>query len=259
MDQNQATYSLPQIAASYARESHLQAPEETILRLMLPGLTTARMLDLGVGGGRTTLHFAKWVREYVGADYSPSMIAQCQRRFSGYPNYLSFRVCDARSMGMFETGLFDFTLFSFNGIDYVTHEDRLRILKEIRRVGKPGGHFCFSSHNLNWCANFFEWRRMISLNPKFTVRAVKRLVRRFFLNRGLRAAAVKHSPYILFNDGAHRNLRTYYIRPLEQLAQLQADFTGVRVFSLASGVEITDENELSGNEDAWLYYLCQLR
>jgi hypothetical protein len=100
---------------------------------------------------------------------------------------------------------------------------------------------------------------MISLNPKFTVRAVNRLVRRFFFNRGLRAAAVKHSPYILFNDGAHRNLRTYYIRPLEQLAQLQADFTGVRVFSLASGVEITDENELSGNEDAWLYYLCQLR
>ena len=229
MDRNLDTYSLREVAAGYARESHLQLPEESILRLILPKLPTARMLDLGVGGGRTTLHFAKWIREYVGADYSPSMILECQRRFSGYPNHISFRVCDARSMEIFETNYFDFILFSFNGIDSVTHEDRLKILKEIRRVGKPGGYFCFSSHNLNWCANYFDWRRMLSLNPKVTARAARRLVRRFFFNRGLRADDVRQAPYVLFNDGAHRNLRHYYIRPLEQLAQLEADFTEVRV------------------------------
>jgi len=49
----------------YARYSNLQPPEETILHLMLPSLPTARMLDLGVGGGRTTVHFANRVREYV--------------------------------------------------------------------------------------------------------------------------------------------------------------------------------------------------
>src|SRR5438477_13063427 len=103
MDRNLDTYSLREVAAGYARESHLQLPEESILRLILPKLPTARMLDLGVGGGRTTLHFAKWIREYVGADYSPSMILECQRRFSGYPNHISFRVCDARSMEIFET------------------------------------------------------------------------------------------------------------------------------------------------------------
>ena len=259
MDQNQDTYSLAQVAAGYARESNLQPPEETILRLMLPRLATATMLDLGVGGGRTTLHFAKWVREYVGADYSPIMIEQCQKRFSGYPGHLSFQVCDARSMDLFEGGSFDFILFSFNGIDYVTHEERLMVLKEIRRVGKPGGYFCFSSHNLNWCANFFDWRRIISFNPKLALQSAKRLRRRFFFNRGLHAAAVKQSPYILFNDGAHGNLRTYYVRPLEQLAQLQSDFTDVRVFSLASGLEIRDQRELRNNEDCWLYYLCGLR
>ena len=42
----------------------------------------------------------------------------------------------------------------------------LKILKEVALVGKPGGSFCFSSHNLNWCANLFELRRMISLDPK---------------------------------------------------------------------------------------------
>jgi SAM-dependent methyltransferase len=259
MEQNLETYSLPEIAAGYARESHLQPPEEIILRLMLPRLATARMLDLGVGGGRTTLHFAKWVREYVGADYSPSMIAACQKRFSGYPANISFQVCDARAMRLFENASFDFVLFSFNGLDYVGHEDRLKILQEIRRVGKPGGHFCFSSHNLNWCAQYFEWRPVLGPNPTTAARAAKRLLRRYLYNRHLRTKEVWSAPYILFNDGAHRNLRTYYIRPLEQLSQLKEDFTGAKVFSVATGAEITDSGSLRDYDEPWLYYLCQFR
>ena len=51
MIQNKDAYRLPFVVANYARKSDLQAPEETILRLLLPRLPTARMLDLGVGGG----------------------------------------------------------------------------------------------------------------------------------------------------------------------------------------------------------------
>jgi len=61
----------------------------------------------------------------------------------------SFFVCDARDLGMFKDNSFDFILFSFNGIDYVSHRDRKQIYKEVLRVTKSGGHFCFSSHNLN--------------------------------------------------------------------------------------------------------------
>ena len=218
------------------------------------------MLDLGVGGGRTTLHFAKWAREYVGADYSESMIHECRRRFSTYPDHISFAVCDARSMAMFENGFFDFILFSFNGIDYVAHADRLKILKEIRRVGKPGGWFCFSSHNLNSCAQLFKLPRMVSLNPIFARRTAKRLVIRFLYNWRVRTATVMHSPYMMINDGSHaRQLRTYYIRPEEQLAQLSMDFSDVQVFSLATGAHVQAQNELRNVEDSWLYYLCRIR
>jgi ubiquinone/menaquinone biosynthesis C-methylase UbiE len=163
--QNKQVYRAVDVVHEYALQSHLQAPEESILRIMLPNLPTARMLDIGVGGGRTTLHFAKWVRAYVGMDYSDSMIKECRTRFSGYPDHIQFVVCDARSMGMFSDGSFDFVLFSFNGIDYVPHEDRLRIFQEVRRVGKAGGYFCFSTHNLYWCPEIFELRRIISFNP----------------------------------------------------------------------------------------------
>lgn len=259
MIRNEEVYRLAAVAAGYARQSDLKPPEETILHLMLPNLPRARMLDLGVGGGRTTLHFAKWVREYVGTDYSESMIIECRQRFSTYPDHISFAVCDARSMEMFASGSFDFILFSFNGIDYVDHADRLKILKEIRRVGKPGGWFCFSSHNLNSFAQLFQLRRMLSLNPRFAVRTIKRLRLRL-LNWRVRIGTVIRSPYMTINDGAHgRQLLTYYIWPEEQLAQLNADFTDVQVFSVATGAKIEGQSELRSLEDSWLYYFCRIR
>ncbi len=257
---NRDVYDLPGVAADYAQQSHLQLPEQTILRLMLPSLPAARMLDLGVGGGRTTVHFANRVREYVGADYSESMIRECRKRFAGCPAHVSFTVCDARSMDLFEAGSFDFILFSHNGIDYVSPEDRLKTLKEIRRVAKPGASFCFSTHNLNWCANLFDLRRVINLNPRMAGRSAKRLVLRFLYNRDVRVAQVRNAPYLVLNDGAHRGkLQTHYIRPLAQIAQLSEAFTDIRVFSLTTGAELEDQNELRRIEDPWLYYLCQIR
>jgi SAM-dependent methyltransferase len=37
--------------------------------------------------------------------------------------------------------------FSWNGIDCVDYEGRMRILQEMRRVTRPGGLILFSSHN----------------------------------------------------------------------------------------------------------------
>lgn len=259
MTRNEHVYGLPEVAAAYAQGSALLPPEETILNLLLPELRTARMLDLGVGGGRTTLHFARYVREYVGADYSASMIRECERRFASYPNRFSFMVCDARSLQMFVNGSFDFILFSLNGIDSVDHSDRLTILKEIRRVGKPGGWFCFSSHNLNFAARHLELRQIVSLNPRFAKRTAKGLVLRFVYNWRVRAATLRHSQYMMINEWAHsRRVVTYYIRPEEQMSQLSEHFTDVRVFSFASGSEIYEQSELRNVQDMCLYYLCRI-
>lgn len=257
---NEEVYRAPAVVALYAEMSELFPPEETVLHLMSRELRSTRMLDLGVGAGRTTLHFAKCVREYVGVDYSDSMIRECQRRFAPHPHLLSFLVGDARSLPMFANESFDFILFSFNGIDYVNHADRLTILKEIRRVGRPGGWFCFSAHNLNFCAQLFELRRIISLNPKFARRTARQLKLRFVHNRRVRAAVLERAQYLMINDGSHSNqLLTYYLRPLEQLRQLGEDFTDVRIFSSVTGSEIIKHSELAEMQDAWLYYLCRIR
>ena len=63
--------------------------------------------------------------------------------------------------------------------------------------------------------------------------------------------------YIIINDGAENfRLRTYYIRPKEQIKQLtDLGFTNVKIYGLYDGREM-DPSELESAIDPWLYYLC---
>ena len=258
---NKNTYNEIDVVELYARETHLYRPEETILNFLIGSLLDMKMLDMGVGGGRTTLHFAKLVKEYVGIDYSEKMIIKCKKRFSGYPNNISFKVCDARSMEMFEDNTFDFILFSFNGIDYISHNDRLKALREIQRVGKHGGYFCFSTHNLETIHKIFKFKHQLCLSPERLVRRiVKWLLLRFVYNKHTNIKKLKSSKYAIINDGAHEfRLQTYYISPTEQIEQLSEWFRDVQVYSVTSGSEINGEIELNSIDDEWLCYLCVIK
>ena len=164
-DKNQKIYTTSNIVWHYTQLSRLQPAEQKILERFQERLPAMKMLDIGIGGGRTTKHFASLAGEYTGIDYSAELIAACQRRFSGRPQSMSLEVGDARSMNQFADNSFDFILFSFNGIDYVSHSERLQVLQEIRRVGKPGCYFFFSSHNLQGLVQEFDYKKQISLNP----------------------------------------------------------------------------------------------
>ncbi len=212
-----------------------------------------RMLDIGIGGGRTTTHLASCVREYLGIDYAKNMIAVCQKKFSSDMTNRMFRQMDVRDMNELAEHSFDFVLFSYNGIDYMTHEDRLEAFKQIKRVIKPMGYFCFSSHHFNYlghykhvsiCRNPLRWWQM--MNRSWEVQKVLK--------------AKERINYAVISDGGEEFcVRTYYVKPLEQIRQLaNAGFTHVRVFSEQTGEEIQDQTKLDEfKDDRWLYYLCQ--
>ena len=107
--------------------------ERLIFERFMPYWHRMRMLDLGVGTGRTTYTFAKVTREYVGIDYVPAMIKKCIQKFGQSPS-IRFLVCDARDLSIFSDNSFDFVLFSWCGIDAASHAGRKRILAEVRRV-----------------------------------------------------------------------------------------------------------------------------
>ncbi len=248
---NRKTYGSFATVRYYTRLQTLFLPEQTILRLLEPGLGGMRMLDVGVGGGRTTPYFAPLVKEYVGIDYSPRMIAACQKKFTQDPN-VAFKICDVRSMDLFADDSFDFVMFSLNGLDYISHEDRLQALLEIKRVAREGGVLCFSSHNLLIAKKIFTYNW--TLNPiRLWGNFLQFLLLRMMNNdiKGL-----DKRDYAIINDGAHFfRLNTYFIKPAYQIAQLQElGFQQVRIFSLNDGQEVTDN--IDDLPDYWLYYLC---
>jgi ubiquinone/menaquinone biosynthesis C-methylase UbiE len=257
-ESNKNIYSSFGIVQYYAQLKALQPAEQTILNLFKDRLSNMKMLDIGVGGGRTTQHFSQATADYIGIDYSAAMIAACKTRFSTYPQ-VSFEITDARDMSQFKDNSFDFILFSFNGIDYMSHTDRLKVLQEISRVGKSGGHFFFSSHNLRVFEQEFNFRKQLSFNPlkTYTNLVMFTLLRTF--NPSLTPQKLQAATHAIVKDESHNfRLNTYYVRHQEQLDQLEPNFSEIKSYSWKSGLELANEKELNANSDLWLYYLCTI-
>lgn len=246
-------FGRPDVVREYASLEFLLPPEQVILDVWAPRLPRARMLDIGVGGGRTTLHFVDRVAEYVGIDCSQAMIAACTSRFGDRLRAgVSFLVADARDLGAFDAESFDVVLFAFQGLDSLSdHGERLGALAEIHRVLAPGGVFAFSSSNLHSLRDALSLRKAIQdllrppgrgLDPLVVLREPRRTVRT--LARPLRLR--------------RRNLG-YAIEPTVQVAQLaSAGFVDVRILS-PPGNEVTEENDRSLRQFPWLYYMCTKR
>ncbi len=141
-DPNLPVYNKSEVAAHYASLNYLSACEHALFEEFLkPG---DAILDLGVGGGRTTPYLSSLASRYVGVDYAPKMVAACREKFP----QLQFLVADATNLALLADGNFDSVVMAFNGIDaLVPSEARRRCLAEIHRVLKSGGVFIFSSHN----------------------------------------------------------------------------------------------------------------
>lgn len=268
------------VVSEYSSFDFILWPEKAILEELRPALADARMLDVGVGAGRTTLHFSPLVREYVGIDFSPSMIEACRKRFAGTSWNVAFEVADVRDLTGFDSASFDFVLFSFNGIDTVGGaEDRSSTLAEIHRVCRPGGTFCFSSSNLRFAlarASMFAslWRFFLS-HPQTAVRH-PRLIRKLMsesrrwkrLNPSLRTLAtrggglvVEERPRFEFVEEFYTSPRDrirvekYYVEPRKQAEQLRAaGFRNLRIFGM-DGQEVRERRVGPLSPSWWLYYL----
>ncbi len=255
--QNKEVFESEDVVNVFCPQSRLQKPEETVLNRLRFKLPDMKMLDVGVGAGRTTTHFAGLTKEYIGIDYSNNMVKACRKKFAKYPKQLSFLTMDARNLVNFNDGFFDFVLFSWCGLDYVNHEDRLRILMEIRRVTRTGGYFCFQTHNLNYQLGNCSIR--FSKDPGQFLWSLIWVLQMRLLNKRqvwetIRSPS-KDKKHILFNDGTHEfRLKTYFISPVEQFEQLNATgFAEIKIYGL-NGLEIKD---LTNTTETWLTYLCR--
>ena len=141
-EDNQRSYADDAVVSQYVEARDLMPPEQFLFdKYIQSGMD---ILDVGVGGGRTTAYLAPQARSYLGLDYVPEMVVACRRKF---PSYV-FEVGDATNLLQIADASFDLTIFSFNGIDSIaSDEGRLLALKELRRVTRDNGFVIISSHN----------------------------------------------------------------------------------------------------------------
>ncbi|MGD1951280.1 MAG: class I SAM-dependent methyltransferase [Leptolyngbyaceae cyanobacterium] len=258
-DRNATTYAAADIVNYYAQLNRLQPAESALLERLRDQLPGMKMLDIGVGGGRTAQHFAPLVQQYIGIDYSPEMVAACQKRFRKLDHPMSFEVGDARELSQFDDNSFDFILFSFNGIDYVPHEDRLNIFQEIKRVSRQGCYFFFSSHNLQALEKELTLQKQIVINPVKTYVNLVMLGLFWLFNRPITRATLAESEYLIVRDESHNfRLDTYYIPAAQQIKQLSKDFSHVEIYPWQSTERILDLDASAIGRDLWLYYLCRV-
>ena len=108
----------------------------------------SRILDIGCGAGRTTIGLYKLGYHLIeGLDLSEAMIAQARRISKELKYDITFSVGDAACLD-YDDDTFEAALFSFNGIMQIPgRENRIKALKEIKRILKPEGYFLFTTHD----------------------------------------------------------------------------------------------------------------
>lgn len=247
LDKNREKYETDGLISFYERQTGLQQSEAYLFgRYLRPG---AEILDMGVGGGRTTPYLSEVAKRYVGADYSEGMVKACRQRFP----YLEFRHCDATDMSQFKDGSFDVVVFSFNGIDIIPrNEGRARCLAETARILKPEGLFIFSSHNA----------RILGVWPQLDGASVLRIPWRIarsalktlqLTTRAILQPAFRSGEGFII-DPVHGGMRHYVSIPATMRPQLESH--GFEVIEVVGGPHITLKSQYF---IPWHYYACRKR
>lgn len=248
---NQQTYTSKEGVAAYINTS-LQSPEVSILVKYKDFYFDKKILDIGCGAGRTSYYFRNFTKDYLGVDYSQSMIDYCNKQ---YPE-LTFKHCDARNLSRFSDNSFDFILFSYNGIDYISNQDRLTVLAEIKRVLKKDGLFVFSTHNRNFNAIITRPVFEFSLNPKRLLLNIANFIKQNKNNKILGKQQIENDDYAILNDsGNNFTLLTYYISKEKQTEQLQN--TGFKLLEMFDMQGKTLQPTDNDSADCWLYFVAQ--
>jgi ubiquinone/menaquinone biosynthesis C-methylase UbiE len=218
-DPNLSVYNKRDIARLYQRSEGLQPAEIYLFKKYIrPG---SAIIDIGVGGGRTTPYLSQLAGEYIGIDYSQAMVDVCKEKF---PN-LNFICMDATDLSNLDDNKFDFTVFSFNGIDCIpTDEGRIKCLRELNRITRTDGYIILSSHNA----------KVLAILPRFDgARGLRIIWRIIYAMKTSTRIALHHLFSKVFYKGdvykidpVHGGLLTYNSTPITiardaKLAHLQ--------------------------------------
>lgn len=238
-DKNIAIFDAPHVAAQFdARRMSWYGDlgERAALLSVADDVRGAPLLDVGVGGGRTTLLLRLLSDRYLAVDAAPNMVALFRQRYPA----LDVRLADARDLQGVEDDTFGLVMFSNNGLDAVDHDDRARVLSELARVVRPGGVVLYSTHNVLG-PSFDErpWRLPrpeASLPAGSTARAIAALARRSLRDPGMYTSYWRNRRLDRHDGWATGPLRAHGFRLVTHFIRVDQIVVEVR----AAGLQLAD-------------------
>jgi len=242
----------------------LDLSERKILSVLKDKWHNTKMLDIGVGAGRTSYTFAPIVKDYTGIDYSYKMIEKC-KMIIGESDSVRFDFQDATDLSRYKDERFDFVLFSMNGICSVGHDDRVKILAEVHKVMDDDGLFFFSTQSLHTFPDHFPFKIVL---PEFDKRKpfhwaykwAKLFSRKYKVNKMYRRANINEicdMPWSILVTGDHDfKMGIYHSKPDYQVKQLEdAGFNVMTVYDEKGN----ERDPLKDRIHGYMYYLCKKR
>lgn len=246
---NKKAYARADVVKHYENLDMLHKPERMLLERLTPQIRDKKILDIAIGGGRTTKYLLQISKDYTGIDYTPEFVEVAKRKYKD----ATILCCDARDLKEFADETFDFVLFAFNSIDYIPHRDRIKALRESYRVLKKGGHFMFSTHNRDHESfNKLPWQEKFQFRLsylKYCLYCLYHLPKHLEMKKH----EIHTDEFAVINDNAHGfSLLAYYISIPEQLKQLAAvGFSDIEVYDM-EGDRVTSDTRFP-----WTYYLAK--
>jgi ubiquinone/menaquinone biosynthesis C-methylase UbiE len=249
METNQQVFSSLDAVRRYADDTYIQKGESAFLQSFKDKINGSKMLDVGIGAGRTIPYLVSVAGAYTGVDYSVEFVEHCRSTHSHDPK-VKVQWADARDLSVFDAESFDFILFSFNGLDCVGYDDRKRILKEFDRILRKDGLLIYSFHNKGNLDRLYsfqfprnplkypgEWRRM---NKVHEINGPKEQYR-------------QQDWFIIRDGGENFTLNIYYADPLHERGLLmELGFKKFSFYESLTGKMLTAD-DVQTSTTPWIY------
>src|SRR5689334_15091669 len=100
---NKAAYSARDVVEWYEDLDFILKPEAAIIERIRTAIEGKKLLDIGIGAGRTTRFMLEVSQDYTGIDYTRDCIELAQKK---YPE-ANLIHCDARELNVFADQTYD--------------------------------------------------------------------------------------------------------------------------------------------------------
>jgi ubiquinone/menaquinone biosynthesis C-methylase UbiE len=217
-------------------EADAQAAEDALAAAKLAGVEPgADVVDVPCGYGRHTIALARAGYRVVGVDRSQTLLDEAKRR-AGHERWPKLVRADYRELPMADES-FDAAFNLFTSLGYLGDEEDTKVLREIRRVLKPGARLVLETMHRDRLVSGFRERDWMLIGE-----GRLQLQQRTWDP----VTGVAQTTQTVIDGAGARESRTFSVRTYSatELLRMLAEFSSVKAYGSFTGDPLTTTSRL---------------